>query len=317
MVAEFDLINKYFAPLAAEGAADLQDDAATFSLPEGRDCVVTKDMLVAGVHFFQDDNPADIAFKAVAVNVSDLVAKGAHPVGYCLGLGLSGDEDDSWLAAFAGGLKAAADAFQIELYGGDTVKCPGQLTLSVTAFGDLAANMIVRRSGAKVGDLIYVTGCIGSAALGLLARQGKIAPHRSFEQSYARPQPKLEVISLIRDFAGASADVSDGLVADAAHIAQASGVGAYIHGNLVPVTAAARAAVRDKPDLLETVLTGGDDYEVVFTVAPHSAVEMEACAASLDLSVSHIGEITSDQRIFVADQDGNEISLANTGFCHF
>ncbi|HIJ63338.1 MAG TPA: thiamine-phosphate kinase, partial [Rhodospirillaceae bacterium] len=253
---EFSLIARLFAPLAAgaPGALGLTDDAALIEGPAGRQWAVTADALVAGVHFFADDPPDLIARKLIRVNLSDLAAMGAKPCGAFLCACFPRDTGTAWLDRFATGLKSDCEEFGIALMGGDTVATPGPLTLALTAFGDVPAGQALLRSNARSGHDIWVSGTIGDAALGLrgLTGEGPADPH--LIDRYRLPQPRIALGLALHGLAQAAMDVSDGLVGDLGHICRASGVGAVLRADLVPLSQPA-AAAQD----LALVLTGGDD----------------------------------------------------------
>jgi len=333
MTKEHELIERYFAPLSggvASGAFGLLDDVGVMSpFPHGFDRLATVDTLVAGVHFFADDAPEDIAWKALAVNVSDIVAKGGAPADYLLALSLpeTGAYGDDWLAAFAKGLQEAQTHFRCMLLGGDTVRTPGPLGISITLLGVAPVTQMVRRQGAKSGDLVYVSGHIGDAALGLLLRQGDErlqaaaldeAQRQALLQAYLRPQPSLALGQIIRPLASASMDISDGLAGDFARLCAASCVGGVIDSAALPLSPAATAALAASPDLLNTVLCGGDDYQLLFTVSPQQAEELEKTAASRGQKVSRIGGIVSASAgVKVLDADGEPLDLAKAAYDHF
>jgi thiamine-monophosphate kinase len=314
---EFALIRKYFAPLAAgfSGALDLEDDAATYAVPEGRELVLTADALVEGRHYLGSD-PADlIARKMLRVNLSDLAAKGAKPVGYLMTTALGPDIDETWIAKFAAGLAADQSEYGLALMGGDTVATPGPTTLSVTALGIVPIGKALRRKGARVGDKLFVSGTIGDGALGLKVLRGGLldlsSDHRvTLEDRYHLPQPRLQLGAdlLASGRVTASMDVSDGLVADAGHIADASRCGLVIHADRVPLSAAAAEALASDLELLPSILGGGDDYELLFT-APDGI--------SLPEGVTEIGAVVAGGGVKVLDRDGAEIALGSGGFQHF
>ena len=326
MSGEFDLIARYFAPLARDvpGADDLRNDAAVFE-PEGdADLVVTADAVVEGVHFLPEDPPGLVGRKLIRVNLSDLAAMGARPRGYLVTAALSDRIDETWIEEFAAGLAADQREFGIGLFGGDTVSTPGPLTLSLTALGEVTRGRALARATARPGDHVYVSGTIGDGALGLLALRGALAGLREADCAalaarYRLPQPRL---SLGRSLAGqglatAAIDVSDGLVADLGHIADTSTLGARIEAASVPLSAPARRAVEARPELREAVLTGGDDYELLFTAAPARAAEIEALAGTLDLSLTRIGAMVEGAGVRVLDEAGQEIPLQHAGWAHF
>ena len=271
------LIARYFRPFATHpGALRLIDDAAILAPPPGHELVVTTDAIVGGVHFFPDDPAEAIARKALRVNLSDLAAKGAKPAGFLLSLALPKAINSAWLKSFARGLGGDARQYGCPLLGGDTVRSPGPLMVSVSAFGTVPPGAMVRRSGAMVGDHVMVTGTIGDAALGLRLRDRKtvqrlrlsVAARRHLEMRYLLPQPRNALAPAVRKYATAAMDVSDGLAGDLAKLCRASGVAAVIDVARVPLSTAARTVLKAKRSLLATALSGGDDYEIVCTVRP-------------------------------------------------
>lgn len=295
---EFTLIARYFAPIAGAGGLGLQDDVAILTPPEGCDLILTKDMLVAGVHFFAADPPGAIAKKALRVNLSDLAAKGAAPLGFLLGFGWAHGLDETWLAHFAAGLAEDAAMFGCPLLGGDTVRAPA-LTLSLTLFGAAPRGAMPRRQGGAPGHRLYVSGTIGDSALGLRLRldpdcawgRALDPAHRAhLLDRYLLPQPRLALAPALRQFASAAMDVSDGLIGDADKLAQALGRQGEI--GHVPLSPAARAAIALEPALLEIALTGGDDYEVLAAIPPENASGFEAAARLAGVPVQAIGALT-------------------------
>jgi len=322
MSGEDDLIARYFKPLArAPGALGLTDDAAFYAPPAGCDLVLTKDALVAGIHFFADDPPDLVAKKALRVNLSDLAAKGAKPAGFLLALALPQTVEAEWLVAFAAGLSEDIDAFGCPLFGGDTVRTPGPVTISVTAFGTVAQGRMVRRAGAAPGDRVFVTGSIGDAALGLRVKRGLAAPADDaayLSGRYLLPQPRNALAATLAAHASAAMDVSDGLAGDLAKLCAASAVSAHIQAAAVPLSAPARSLLRADPALLETVLTGGDDYEIVLTVAPAAVAALQAAADAAGVAVTQIGEIVaSDAPPRFVDDAGVPLRLTRLSFSHF
>ena len=284
-LGEDDLIARYFAPLAGPAGLGLRDDAALMRPPPGEDLVLTADALVAGVHFFADDPAGAIARKALRVNLSDLAAKGARPLGFLMTLALPGDWREAWLEAFAEGLGADASAYDCPLIGGDTVATPGPLMLSVTAIGSVPEGRMARRTGVKPGDRLYVTGTIGDAAIGLRVRQGRgpdipQADKAFLIERYLTPEPRLELIGAMTAHASGGMDVSDGFVGDLTKMLDASGVSARVPIFRLPLSQAARAAIAADPALFEVAATGGDDYELLASATPKSAPAFEAAAAA-------------------------------------
>lgn len=320
---EFELIADYFAPLAGEGAFGLRDDAASLELPAGYNFVVTKDMLVEAVHFFVNDPPASIARKALGVNLSDLAAKGATPRGFLLGFARTAAQTRDWCADFAQGLGAMARETGCPLMGGDTVNAP-RLTLSITAFGSVPASRMVPRQGGNPGDLVYVSGTIGDAALGLKLRQEPeahwakaLAPeHQTFLlDRYLHPQPRLALAPALLNHAKAAMDVSDGLLGDADKLSLA--LGAEFDIARVPLSAAAKAAIALEPALLETALTGGDDYEILCAVPPDHACDFVAEARKTGIDVTKIGVLgkQKDTKIWL-DASGVERRFTRRSYTH-
>ncbi len=297
--SEDALIARFFAPLAGPEGLGLRDDAALLVPSPGCQLVLTVDALVAGVHFFPDDPPASVARKALRVNLSDLAAKAARPRGFLLALALPPDWSEAWLDAFAAGLGADARAYRCPLLGGDTVSTPGPLTLSITALGEVAAGGMVPRTGARPGDVLYVSGTIGDAALGLRIRldpaAARLVPLAAADRAhlldrYLHPQPRLALRDAL-GVASAGMDVSDGFVGDAAKLLRASGVTGTVRLGRVPLSRAAAAAAGADPTAFEAALTGGDDYEVLASVPPAATAAFEAAAARAGVAVAPVGEV--------------------------
>lgn len=322
------LIADIFAPLAAEtpGALNLQDDAAFITPPAGKDMVITADAIVAGVHFLETDPADTIAAKALRVNLSDLAAKGAEPLGYTLCLSLTQDTSIEWVQEFARGLQRDQHTYGILLYGGDTVKTPGPLTISITAFGTVKKGCMVKRSGANVGDYLYVTGTIGDGALGLEVALAKKTPaldnlgnaHRTFLlQRYRCPRPRCALAAALVRFATAAMDVSDGLVGDISALAGVSGVSADIVLGNIPLSPAVQALVVVEENLLRQAITGGDDYEIICTVAPDNAKAFETVAKQCDVAVSRIGVMTGkDSAPRFLDGEARQMTFATQRYEH-
>lgn len=328
-LSEHGLIARYFAPLAADfpGAHGLKDDAAVLSPPPGADLVITADALIAGVHFFADDAPGDIAWKALAVNVSDLAAKGAVPLAYSLVLALPSPPSEPFLAGFAAGLGEAQRRFGIALSGGDTCATPGPLTISVTAFGTVPQGRTVRRTTAAAGDSLYVSGTIGDAALGLKLRRGDAEAQswplseeaRAFLVSrYLLPEPRTALTPVLLQYASAAMDISDGLIIDCGRICNASGVGAVIEAALVPLSSAAHVTIEANADLLGTAFTGGDDYEILLSVRAGEESAFETAAAATGIPVTKIGSVRAGDAVVAVNlTDGSPLALGDPGYDHF
>jgi thiamine-monophosphate kinase len=327
-LGEFALIARYFAPLATDAAAlSLRDDAAVLRPPEGREIVLSCDTIVEGVHFLADDPPETIAHKALAVNLSDLAAKGAKPYVYLLALALPAAPTPAWLEAFASGLRKLQEQAGIVLVGGDTTRTPGPLSLTVTALGLVPQGHAVLRLGAKQGDRLYVSGTIGDACLGLrllrepaLARAWRLSEKDSafLVDRYRRPEPPTDLALLIRNFAVSAIDVSDGLVGDVEKLAQVSHVSASIETARVPFSAPAQKALQREPGLLPTLLTAGDDYEIVAAVPEGAAASFEAEAAAKGARLTMIGRIEAlPGEVRVLRPDGEPLKLDRKEFSHF
>lgn len=315
---EFSLIADYFAPLAGEGAFGLKDDAAALRVPEGRELVLTKDAMIAGVHFFVDDAAGDIARKLLRVNLSDLAAKGAEPLGYLLACMLPKDTPEPWIADFAAGLARDQKEFGITLLGGDTAAGSATLCLSLTALGTVAKGTMLRRNGAKAGDDVYVSGTIGDAALFLKSGQWSMVSGQEeyLRQRYLVPRPRLALGRALIGVASACLDISDGLAADAGHIAEVSGVCLELEAENVPLSDVARACVAQDEKLWETVLSGGDDYELLFTAPPEKAAALAQAAQKSGVSVTRIGTVTQGAGVIVR-QGGQPMEFARKGWTHF
>lgn len=318
--AEDRLIARYFKPLAKHpGAFGLADDAAAITPPPGHDLVLKTDGLIAGVHFFPDDPADGIGRKALRVNLSDLAAKGAAPLGFLLSIALPKNFSEAWLADFARGLGQDADACHCPLLGGDTDSTPGPITISISAFGTLPAGTMVKRCGAKVGDHVFVTGTIGDAALGLRVRRGELAdPSGHLVSRYRVPQPRMALAGVVRTYASAAIDISDGLAGDLAKLCRASGVSADINVSRVPLSEAASRALASDSNLIEPILTGGEDYEILCTVAPDRVAAFKADSAKADISVVEIGSIIAGDTPprFIA-RSGQPLTFAHPGYSHF
>lgn len=324
--AEDRLIARHFAPLAtAPGALGLTDDAAVITPPPGTDLVVTTDGVIAGVHFFPDDPPDKIARKVLRMNLSDLAAKGARPIGFLISVSLPAKVDDTWVASFAAGLGDDARHYGCPLLGGDTDRTPGPMAASVTAFGVVPKGAMVQRSTAKAGDSVVVTGTIGNSSLGVrLRRDAKLtqswrlteAMLAHLQQRYVLPEPRNVLADAVLRYAASAMDVSDGLVGDAAKLCRASGVSAEIEVARVPFSEAARTAIAADPALLETALTGGDDYEVVLTLRPEKLQAFRAAADKAGVAVTEIGRITAGQGANFM-RDGKPLVFARSSYSHF
>lgn len=321
---EDDLIARYFRPIATDlGAFGLIDDAAAIS--GGRDdIVVTVDAIVAGVHFLPDDPPDTIARKALRVNLSDLAAKGAVPAGFVMTLALP-DADESFLAPFAAGLGQDATRFKCPLLGGDTVKTPGPLMISITAFGRVPPGQMVHRFGAQPGDAVVVTGAIGDAALGLrLLKSGsgegprEVAAISGPVGRYRVPEPRVALAAILREHASAAMDVSDGLVGDLGKLCSASQVTAIVEASRVPLSESVSRAIADKRFDLVSALTGGDDYEILCAVPRDRLDRFRVAAATAKVPLSVIGLFEQGyEPPHIVDEAGREMTFSKGSFSHF
>ena len=324
--AEDRLIARYFRPLAKHpGALGLSDDAAVLTPPPGCDLVLTTDGVIAGVHFFPHDPPGLVARKVLRMNLSDLAAKGAKPVGFLLSVALPAPIDETWIAAFAKGLGEDAKEYGCPLLGGDTDHTPGPLSITVAAFGALPHGKMVRRTTAKPGDAVVVTGTIGDASLGLLLRKDNVLVKRwglSDEQSdylnrrYLLPEPRTALADAVLNHASAAMDVSDGLAGDLAKLCRASGVGAEIDVARVPLSDAVRAAIEADPALRETALGGGDDYEILLTLPAEKLAAFRRSADVAGIAVTEIGRITAGEGARFL-QAGRELTFEHPSYSHF
>ncbi len=325
-LSEFDRIDRFMKPLTRgyPGALALSDDAALLVPEAGWEIVVTTDALVAGVHFLATDAPEDTAAKLLRTNLSDLAAMAADPFGYMLTVVLPRVVDDAWLSRFTAALAEDQARYGVHLIGGDSVKTDGPIVLSVTAFGRVPAGTAVLRSGARPGDTVFVTGTIGDAAMALRDVLGERSiedpEHRTaLLQRLRRPTPRVAFGRALRGIASAAIDVSDGLVADLGHVCTASGCSATIEATRVPFSPAVTALIATEPALLGRAVTGGDDYELLFTVPPGRRAALDAVAAAADPVVTEIGRIegAATPRVRLVGADGAAMALTQTGWSHF
>lgn len=336
--AEDNFIQRYFAPLATgPEALGLHDDAAQVAVPEGCSLVISTDTLVSDVHFF-DTDPADtIAQKALRVNLSDLAAKGCVPQGYFLSLAMPESRlgSHSWMSLFSSGLAADQDSFGVRLMGGDTVRTPNLTVISICAFGFVQNGKMVKRSGARYGDRVYVTGSIGDSAIGLLCRRVTLfgleslssgdqaiytalspASQKVLERRYLVPDPKIEAGAVVERFASAAMDISDGLVGDANTLASTSNVGLEFKIANIPH----HHAVNDllsMPGLRKMLMTGGDDYEILCTVSENEAEAFEDALKAKGIPAACIGNAVEKTGITFLDFENMPIDFGKTSFDHF
>ena len=320
------LIARHFRPLAKHpGALGLADDAAVLTPPPGCDLVLTTDGIIAGVHIFPD-TPADaVARRALRVNLSDIAAKGAKPLGFLLAVALPAGTTDAWVAAFARGLSEDAERYDCPLLGGDTDHTPALLSVSITAFGTLPTGTMVRRSGASPGDALFVTGTVGDAALGLMLRKDSnaggsltAAQRDHLLTRYLEPEPRNALAETLRTHASAALDISDGLAGDLAKLCSASGVTTEIEAARVPLSDAARALIAAEPALLERALTGGDDYEILAAVPAGKVNAFRAGASAAGVTVTEIGRLAAgDAPPQFGGSDGRPLTFERSSYSHF
>ncbi len=319
---EFERIARFFAPLAAPGGLRLLDDVGLIPGVTGEQYVLKTDAIVEGVHYRAEDPPGQIAQKLLRVNLSDLAAKGATPVGYLLVTCLPPACGEAWLGEFAKGLAADQKRFGIKLYGGDSTATPGPATLSVAAFGTVKRGKAILRSGAKPGDRIYVSGTLGDACLGLAALKGELpgldpAGRDFLIRRYRLPEPRLALGRALAGLAHAAADISDGLVADLDHVCKASKLGATIEAKLLPLSKPARAAILAEPERIFAALGAGDDYELVFAVPAKAEKRIAALSKKLKLALTPIGRFKKGLGVRVLDASGKPATLPQAGYRHF
>jgi thiamine-monophosphate kinase len=328
VASEEALIHDFLAPLAAghSAALGLADDCALIAPEPGSELVIKTDPIAEGVHFFTEDAPEDIAWKALAVNVSDLVAKGATPRFYLMALSFPAAPSKNWMTRFAAGLAKAQTFFGVHLVGGDTDRRPGPLSITLTVIGIVPAGTMVHRYTAKPGDKLFVTGTIGDAGLGLvLHRQPTLAMQWLLDETaeaylvgrYLRPEPRCAIADILRQHASSAMDISDGLVRDLGKLSKASGVGLRVYASDVPLSTPARKALAAKPELLSTVLTGGDDYEIAVSAAPSGAQLLERRAGAAGVLLTCIGEVEGGHDVVIEDNNGQPIIFNTTGWDHF
>ena len=318
-MGEFDLIETFFKRPARHATLGVGDDCALLPVGTGQQLAISSDMLVEGRHFLPTVNPRLLGHKALAVNLSDLAACGATPKAFMLALALP-EVNTAWLSEFSKGIWNLADAHQCDLIGGDTTR--GPLNICITVLGEVPAHLALLRSGAKVGDDIYVSGNLGDARLALEVFRGQLSvPQNVFEQARLRmemPTPRLALGQALRGIATAAADISDGLLGDLQHILKASQVGADIETNQVVGTLAARAH-GNLPLATQLMLTlsGGDDYELVFTAPESKRADIAALSVSTQTPITCIGKINGSQQLRLLDAHGHEMTHAFQSFDHF
>jgi thiamine-monophosphate kinase len=314
-LSEFDLIQRFFTRPSPRTILGVGDDAALLHVADGMELAVSTDMLVSGTHFFPDADPYFLGHKTLAVNLSDLAAMGAAPRWATLAVSLP-NADENWLQRFSAGFFALAGEHGVELVGGDTTR--GPLNLCVTIMGEVPKGKALRRSGAKVGDDVWVSGTLGVAALGLAHLQGKITlpenDRLSCLAALHQPQPRVALGMALRDIAHSAIDISDGLLADLGHILECSNVGAELQFAAIP-----KIAAHDLDESLyrHCVLSGGDDYELCFTAPAARSGEIADIASKLQLPLARIGSINAAQDCTVRTAEGGVLKIKESGYDHF
>ena len=316
MPGEFELIARHFTRPVQRAALGVGDDCALLRVAPGMQLAVSSDMLVEGRHFLSTVAPERLGHKALAVNLSDLAACGAEPLAFTLALALP-RADDAFLAPMARGMLALADAHGIELVGGDTTA--GPLNLCITVFGQVPAGQALLRSGAAVGDDIWVSGQLGDARLALEVFRGTLSlPGEAFEtvrRAMELPQPRVALGLALRGIASSAIDLSDGLVGDLGHVLQRSGVGAMVQVDELPRSATLAAQLADVQQ--QCLLAGGDDYELLFTAAPQQRDAVRVASERAAVAVTRIGHIEPGQALRLVDRTGARMAAHFSGFDHF
>lgn len=326
--SEEAIIQGYLAPLAAgaPGARGLRDDCATLASSAGCELVLKTDAIAEGVHFLSTDAAEDIGWKALAVNVSDLAAKGARPLGYLMSLAFPEAPTVAWMAGFAHGLGEAQRTFGMHLLGGDTDRRPGPISITPMVIGEVATGRMVPRAAARAGDLACVSGSLGDAGLGLALQRDATLELRwrldaddaaQLRRRYLRPAPRIGLAPALVEHARASMDVSDGLMKDLGRMCRASGVGAVVLLDALPLSRAFRAVRRADPAAASASLLAGDDYEVLAAVAPERFDAYVAAATAAGLAVTRIGHFTTTSSVELHDNAGRPLDIGTTGWDHF
>jgi thiamine-monophosphate kinase len=314
---EFDVIARYFTRPAKNAVLGVGDDCALVQLSRGMELAVSVDTMVSGTHFFPDVDPETLGHKALAVNLSDMAAMGAMPYWAMLALTLP-KVDHDWLAAFAKGFFDLADEFEVSLVGGDTTR--GPLTLTVTIMGEVPVGAALRRSGAKAGNDIWVSGRIGDAALAVAHRHGKLQlDDEDYRQAVMRlyePTPRVTLGQALRGLATSAIDVSDGLLADLSHICKLSGVGATVELAAIPLSPIGAKHVASEAGL-RAVVAGGDDYEICFTAHPNSRESLQDLARMLDVPLARIGQVRRGKGVSLVGSEGKPVKIDVRGYDHF
>jgi len=328
IAGEEELIQTFLAPLAAgaPGAFGLTDDCAALTPPPGTDLVLKTDAVAEGVHYLPDDPPETIGWKSLAVNASDLAAKGAAPLAYLMSLSFPAAPSRAWLAGFAAGLARAQAAFGCHLVGGDTDRRPGPVSITIMIAGIVPTGAMVRRTTARPGDRLFVSGTLGDGALGLqVLRNPGLATAAGLDAAaidglvarYRTPTPRLALAEALRKHASAAMDLSDGLAKDLGRMMRASGTGARVAFARLPLSAPAARLLAADPSRTAAIAATGDDYEILAAVPATSAASFAADAARAGVPVTDIGEVVSGAQVVISDSAGAALSFGRTGWDHF
>ncbi|GAA6212364.1 thiamine-phosphate kinase [Hyphomicrobiales bacterium 4NK60-0047b] len=328
MLTETSFIKTYLKPLcSSKGSLSLSDDAAILNPDPQQDIIISKDILIAGQHFFEIDDPKDIAYKALAVNLSDIAAKGAKPLSFMLGIAFPEAPGAKWAESFVQGLKMAMQQFDLSLLGGDTTGTKGPLVVSITIFGQIEKGRMVKRSGANIGDQIYVSGTLGDAALGFKLRADKeetkswsLKNEEKVEllDRYLKPKPRCVLSKIIKEYASSSMDLSDGIVADLEKLCAASNCGAVIDYDQIPVSKPAQKLFFEDKVLKSHCLGWGDDYEILCTIPQKDSEVFANTLRTIEIPMTNIGQIESiEHGVIYRNENGGELSLKGQKFSHF
>ena len=314
---EFDLIKRHFTRPAANAVLGVGDDCALVDVTNGMDLAVSMDTMVSGTHFFPDVDPENLGHKALAVNLSDMAAMGAMPYWAMLAVTLPNVNHD-WLSAFAKGFFDLAQEYNVSLIGGDTTR--GPLALTVTIMGEVPAGAALRRSGAKVGNDVWVSGNVGDAALAVAHRHGRLvlaeADYHEAVMRLYEPTPRVALGQALRGLATAAIDISDGLLADLTHICRLSGVGATVEYHAIPVSGIGVKHIGTEAGR-NAILAGGDDYELCFTAHPNSRESIQELADVLGMPITRIGQIKRGKGVSLLNKDGKPVQIDGRGYDHF
>lgn len=317
MLTEFDLIQRHFTRSTPDAVLGVGDDAALVRVNELMELAISTDMLVSGTHFLADADPFLLGHKALAVNLSDMAAMGAQPRWVVLALSLP-ETNEVWLEKFSAGFFALANEHHVSLIGGDTTR--GPLNICVTIMGEVPHGKALRRSNAKTGDDIWVSGKLGDAALALAHLQKRVlltdAEFSACAPSLHQPTPRVALGLALRDIAHSTIDISDGLLADLGHVLKASRVGAEIFFSALPISSAMQS-MHDKKLIQQFILTGGDDYELCFTAPKTQRAKIEKLSLRMSLPLTPIGHVTIASGCIVHAQNGQPIHLEKSGYDHF